>query len=139
MLFNSFEFFLFFPAVVLCYFLIPHKFRYIWIFVSSYFFYMCWNPIYGLLLAGVTVLTYFSARLIDRCAFSSGEYACDRHAKRILALTVTICLIVLSLFKYLQYFANTICGLLGLSVRLRVLHGLSQSAFFFPFHRTQPR
>ncbi len=114
MFFNSFEFLIFFPIVVLCYFLIPHKFRYIWILVSSFFFYMCWNPIYGLLLAGVIVLTYFGARLIGRYTSTDGKSASIKKAKVALALTVAACILVLCLFKYLQYFANTVCALLGL-------------------------
>ena len=60
MLFNSFSFLLFFPIVTLLYFLIPHKLRYLWLLVASYFFYMCWNPKYALLLAASTVIAFIS-------------------------------------------------------------------------------
>ena len=65
MLFNSLEFILFFPAVCLCYYIIPHKVRYLFLLACSYFFYMCWNPEYALLMLTSTVITYASGLLID--------------------------------------------------------------------------
>ena len=41
MLFNSIEFLLFFPAVVLLYYAIPGKLRVFWILLTSYLFYIC--------------------------------------------------------------------------------------------------
>ena len=49
MLFNSIDFLIFFPIVTLLYFLIPYRFRYIWLLLASYYFYMAWNPVYALL------------------------------------------------------------------------------------------
>lgn len=40
MLFNSIEFLLFFPAVVLLYYAIPGKLRVFWILLTSYLFYI---------------------------------------------------------------------------------------------------
>ena len=62
MLFNSIHFMIFFPVVVGIYFLIPRKARYIWLLVSSYYFYMSWNPEYALLIACSTLVTYVSGR-----------------------------------------------------------------------------
>lgn len=44
MLFNSIEFLLFFPAVVLLYYAIPGKLRVFWILLTSYLFYMNLEP-----------------------------------------------------------------------------------------------
>lgn len=66
MLFNSINYLIFFPIVVLLYFAIPHKARYLWLLVASYYFYMAWNPRYALLIALSTVLTYLSGLLIGR-------------------------------------------------------------------------
>ena len=57
MLFNSIEFLLFFPAVVLLYYAIPGKLRVFWILLTSYLFYMNWNPAYALLLLFSTAVT----------------------------------------------------------------------------------
>jgi len=61
MLFNSIDFLLFFPLVVLVLWGIPAKARQIWLLICSYFFYMCWEPKYILLILGSTVVTYLSS------------------------------------------------------------------------------
>ena len=66
MLFNSLEFLIFFPIVVLAYFLIPQKVRYLWLLGASYYFYSCWNAQYALLMATSTVITYASGLFIDK-------------------------------------------------------------------------
>lgn len=104
MLFNSAEFLIFFPIVVLIYFLVPHKYRYIWIFLTSYFFYMCWNPIYSLLLLGVTFLTYFSALFIGKANLHS--------KKKLLIITVATGIILLAVFKYALFIGKTIASAL---------------------------
>ena len=60
MLFNSMGYLCFFPIVVVIYFLVPKKIRNLWLLVASYYFYMCWNAKYGLLLLVVTLFTYLS-------------------------------------------------------------------------------
>ena len=58
MLFNSYNFLLFFPAVTLLYFMIPQKYSKPYLLAAGYVFYMCWNPRYLLLMAASTVITY---------------------------------------------------------------------------------
>ena len=75
MLFNSIDFLIFFPIVTLLYFLIPHRFRYIWLLIASYYFYMAWNPVYALLMLTSTFITYLSGILIDRSdKIGGGEF-----------------------------------------------------------------
>ena len=64
MLFNSLQFLLFFPIVVLFYFIIPQQVRWVWLLVASYYFYMCWNAKYALLMATSTAITWLSGLLI---------------------------------------------------------------------------
>lgn len=64
MQFNSFNYLIFFPLVTLIYFVIPHRVRYLWLLVTSYYFYMCWNPRYIVLIAGSTLITFVSGLLI---------------------------------------------------------------------------
>ena len=64
MLFHSLEFLIFFPVVTLLYFLIPSKFRYLWLLFASYFFYMSQEPSYALFLILATVITWISGGLI---------------------------------------------------------------------------
>ena len=46
------------------YFLIPRRVKYLWLLVTSYYFYMCWNPKYIVLIAFSTVAIYFSGVLL---------------------------------------------------------------------------
>ena len=56
MSFNSLEFLVFLPVVVLLYWLLPHKARWILLLVASYIFYMSWNVwLIGLIL--ITTVT----------------------------------------------------------------------------------
>lgn len=65
MIFNSFEFLLFFPIVAILYFVIPkNSWRNGFLLVASYYFYMCWKPEYALLLLTSTALTYVTSHLI---------------------------------------------------------------------------
>ena len=70
MLFNSFQFLIFFPIVLIVYYVIPKKVKYIWLLVSSYYFYMCWNAKYALLILASTVVTYISGLLIEKIKVS---------------------------------------------------------------------
>lgn len=96
MLFNSYSFLLFLPIVVLIYFCLPMKVRYIWLLVTSYYFYMCWNPVYALLLLFSTVVTFLSGILIDRVTCK----------KAIVAASVILNLGILFYFKYMNFAAE---------------------------------
>lgn len=104
MLFNSLEFIVFFPVVTLVYFLIPHKIRYIWLLLASYFFYMCWNPSYALLMLTSTVVTYASGY-----AIKAGEKRNSVKIKKLsVALSFTINIAILFFFKYFNFLIETI-------------------------------
>ena len=64
--FNTIDFMIFFPIVVFIYFLIPKKWKYLWLLVTSYYFYMCWNAKYAILIAFSTVITYFFALRLEK-------------------------------------------------------------------------
>ncbi len=112
MLFNSMEFVIFFPIAVLIYFVIPHKFRYLWLLLTSYFYYMCWNPRYALLLLLSTAITYVSGLIIGRSDVSL------RNRKWCVALSFTSNLLILFLFKYFDFMVSSIssiCDIMGIS------------------------
>ena len=71
--FNSLSFLIFLPAVLILYFVIPQRFRWIWLLMASYYFYMSWNAIYALLLFASTLVTYLGGLLLDGTALYSGE------------------------------------------------------------------
>lgn len=57
MLFNSIQFMLFLPLVLLVYYVLPDRVKYIWLLICSCFFYMCWNAAYITLIAGSIIVT----------------------------------------------------------------------------------
>ena len=75
MLFNSIDFLLFFPIVLLVYFVIPRKIRYVWLLAASYFFYMCWNPAYIVLILLSTGITYLCGRILGGMREMGGKDA----------------------------------------------------------------
>jgi len=66
MLFNSIDFLIFFPIVLIVYYVIPDKIKYLWLLIASYYFYMCWNAKYALLILTSTVITYLSGLFIEK-------------------------------------------------------------------------
>lgn len=112
MLFNSFEFLLFFPIVTLCYFLLPRRVRWVWLLVTSYFFYMNWHAEYALLMAACTVVTFACSLLIDR-------FGKKRARKRVLVGGILFNVGLLAYFKYTGMFLDIVqrvCDALGLAV-----------------------
>lgn len=111
MLFNSFEFLLFFPVVCIVYFAIPqNSWRNTFLLAASYFFYMCWKPEYALLLLTSTVITYLASILITKW---------QSHKKMFLILAIVLNLSILFFFKYYQFVAENISYLMDLiGVRL---------------------
>lgn len=121
MLFNSLEFMLFFPAVCLCYYVIPHRLRYIFLLFCSYFFYMCWNPEYALLMLTSTAITYVSGLLLDSAEKIPDEGKRSRRKKWYVALSFISNLSILFFFKYFNFAADSI-------VRVLALAGISAEA-----------
>ena len=122
MLFNSYNFLIFFPIVTLIYFLIPHKFRYLWLLASSYYFYMCWNAKYALILLASTVITYASGRLIDRANNKiTDEKKRTRQKKIYVALSVVINLGILFVFKYFDFAIENINRVLS-ALNIQILN-----------------
>lgn len=107
MLFNSIDFLLFFPIVTILYFVLPHRVRWVWLLAASYYFYMCWNAEYALLIATSTVITYASGLLIEKL---------PRRKKLWVALSFLSNLAILFFFKYFGFFLNNLEAL-GIAVK----------------------
>lgn len=119
MLFNSYQFLIFFPIVVLIYFIIPKRIRYIWLLVTSYYFYMCWDAKYALLIAASTVVTYFSGIFIDKVKEKYHEKNKQiRYCKMILTGCCLFNLGILVFFKYFSWILDNISAISGQSLAL---------------------
>lgn len=106
MLFNSQAFLIFFPVITVAYFLLPQKARMSWLLVASYFFYLCWNPRYILLLAGCTLITYGAAQLL---ANRKGAMRCT-----IFVAGLILNLAILFFFKYYAFGRDIFLRLISL-------------------------
>ncbi len=106
MLFNSIDFLIFFPTVLLVYFIVPHGIRPTWLLLSSYYFYMSWNPVHGILLLAVTAVTYLGARLLQRMDCEQEKK--KRNRKIILVAEVIAVIGLLGYFKYTGFFLDSI-------------------------------
>lgn len=122
MIFNSVQFLIFFPFVLAVYFVAPKKIRNYWILIADYYFYMCWNPKYIILLLAVTIVTYFSGLIlekIDGTAAMKAEQAikAEQAAEHkgvisrknaVVAVTLLLTMGLLGYFKYTEFLASLI-------------------------------
>ena len=111
MLFNSIQFIFFLPIVVVIYFIIPFKRRWFWLLVSSYFFYMCWNPEYAILIFISTVITYFSGIGIEKISNSNKIKNKIKNKKLCVSISFISNLSILIFFKYYNFIGENL-GLL---------------------------
>ncbi len=91
------------------YYIIPSKYRYLWLLGVSYYFYMQWNPQYVLLLFFSTVVTYIGGLLLNKIHEV-------RERKICLYFIIFVNLAVLGYFKYanmLIEYLNKIMALVG--------------------------
>ena len=110
MSFNSLDYLLFFPIVVLSYYLIPKKIRMYWLLIVSYYFYMSWNAKYGLLIFFSTLVTY-------TCGLGIGlvnNHCKDNKNIKLLVVfsSVIINLALLFYFKYTNFAIDNVNTLL---------------------------
>lgn len=101
MLFNSVSFMIFFPIVVMGYFIIPEKFKNHWLLMASYYFYMSWQPVYALLILFSTVTTFYCAVLIDRAKD-------EKQKKLFLAVNIIVNIAILGYFKYFNFIVDSL-------------------------------
>lgn len=131
MSFDSVHFFLFFPIVVFILFFMHKKARLVWLLVCNYYFYMCWNARYALLLGFITLCTYMTGRLLE----TAKE---EKRKKWIVAGCCIVSFSVLFVFKYFNFFLDSINSLLnmagngkGIGFRLDLLLPIGISFYTF--------
>ncbi len=109
MLFNSIDFLIFFPIVLIIYFAIPDKIKYLWLLVASYFFYMCWNAKYALLILTSTFITYISGLLIEKIKKKELDaLKKQKYKKCVVAVSFLSNLGILFYFKYINFAFETL-------------------------------
>ena len=104
MVFNSFTFIIFLPVVVAIYYALPVRIRYIWLLGASYFFYMSWEAIYGLLLLYSTAAAFAGGLVLSK-------YRGGRCQKAYLALFLSLVFAPLVFFKYTGFLCDNLNSL----------------------------
>ncbi|MCD8295362.1 MAG: MBOAT family protein [Clostridia bacterium] len=107
MSFNSLEFLIFLPIVVILYWIIPYKFRWILLLIASYYFYMSWNAWFVFLIAGTTLVSYLAAIFMERTQKKSWR-------RFWFAITIIVCLGALVFFKYFNFLIENVINFLNL-------------------------
>ena len=134
MFFNSISFAIFFTIVFILYWYFNSKslrFQNILLLATSYFFYSCWNWHFLFLLAFSTLLDFYTGLKIG--------YSKTNTIRKIwLAISVTINLGFFFVFKYYNFFAESLITLfhsLGITIHLSIISViLPVGISFYTFH-----
>ena len=134
MLFNSISFAIFLPLVFLFYWFFTNKnlkVQNLFLLVSSYFFYACWDWRFLFLLIFSTFLDYFAGIKI-------AESDNKKHKKNWLWLSIVVNLGFLGVFKYYNFFSSSLSDallLLGVKDNFGTLQFiLPVGISFYTFH-----
>ena len=76
MLFNSVSFGIFIIIVFILYYLVPHRYRWCFLLIASYAFYMNLHIGYGFLLFATTLLTYVLALRLEKADTTGQKKRC---------------------------------------------------------------
>jgi alginate O-acetyltransferase complex protein AlgI len=126
MLFNSFQYWIFFFIVLALFYSVPYRVGKVLLLLASYVFYMWWNPRFIVLILTSTVVDYFLGILL--------ETASGRRKRLLLIVSLVVNLGILGFFKYYNFFASSLAALLHLpqsSVVLRIILPVGISFYTF--------
>ncbi|MDO4566250.1 MAG: MBOAT family O-acyltransferase [Oscillospiraceae bacterium] len=100
MLFNSWQFLVFYIVVFVLYYALPHRYRWVMLLLASYYFYACWNSELLILIMAITVVTYFCGRVLPKLE--------GGLKKLFLCLGTGIPLLALLFFKYFNFLGENL-------------------------------
>ena len=105
--FNSVIFLIYLPLVILIYWILPHKARWAFLLLASYFFYAYHNVWLIFLILGTTLVSFFAALGIDRS---------ENKKVRVFLLVLSLILILgaLFVFKYLDFAITSVVSFINL-------------------------
>lgn len=104
MLFNSLEFLLFLPCVLVIYYLLTHRHQNAFLVLASCFFYASWDWRFLLPLLFSTTIDYFCAAKISTLIDTNAPIAAR---KKYLYLSLVTNLGLLAFFKYFNFFVDS--------------------------------
>jgi len=126
MLFNSFQYWIFFVIVAALFYSMPFRTGKLLLLCASYVFYMWWDPRFIVLILTSTVVDYFLGIWLE---VTSGV-----RKKLLLAVSLIVNLGLLGFFKYFDFFAGSLAGLLHIpksSVVLQIVLPVGISFYTF--------
>lgn len=106
MLFNSLHFVFFFPFVVVAFFAVPKRFRWVLLLAASYYFYAAWRAEYLVLIFASTVVDYVAGR-------GMGRFKGSGTRKALMLASIMTNLGILFGFKYLSFFNESVRAVLN--------------------------
>src|SRR5437763_4134918 len=113
MLFNSFQYWIFFLIVAVLFYSVPFRVGKVLLLCASYVFYMWWDPRFIVLILTSTVVDYFLGIFLERAA--------GYRKKLLLVVSLVVNLGILGFFKYYDFFAGSLAALLHVSESSLVL------------------
>ena len=126
MLFNSFQYWVFFFIVAALFYSVPFRVGKILLLLASYVFYMWWDPRFIVLILTSTVVDYYLGIFL--------ETATGRRKRLLLVVSLVVNLGILGFFKYYDFFAGSLAALLRIppsSVVLQVVLPVGVSFYTF--------
>ena len=92
--------------MVVAFYAMPHRFRWVFLLAASYYFYMCWKAEYIVLILISTIIDYYAALMMGKTPIK---------AKRKKYLVLSLCgnLGILLFFKYANFFSSSFRELLN--------------------------
>ncbi|MEA4911923.1 MAG: MBOAT family protein, partial [Oscillospiraceae bacterium] len=104
---NSIVFLLFLAVSAAVYYLLPGRWRNAFLLLASYVFYLWKLPQYGVLILAVTGASYGLARAI-------GAQTDEKKRKALLTVSIVVSLAALFVFKYFNFFMDSLAALFAL-------------------------
>jgi D-alanyl-lipoteichoic acid acyltransferase DltB (MBOAT superfamily) len=108
MLFNSIQYLIFLPTIVLLFWVLPVRVRLPMLLVASYYFYMSWSPVFILLILPMTLFNWLWGKLLSKAA---------AKAKLVLTVGITVNLLILGTCKYADLFVHSAGWLVGVATK----------------------
>lgn len=116
MLFNSLQFLIFFPLVLIIYFILKPRYRNIFLLLASYYFYLNWQPIYVVLIIISTIITWLCGLFMERAENS-------KRKKLYLTTSLIINFSILFFYKYFNFINQIVFDFLdGFGVRYQMVN-----------------
>ena len=106
MLFNSFQFLLFFLVVTFLYYIINFKWQWLLLLLASCYFYAAFIPAYILVLFAIILIDYTAGRFIEK--------SIGKQRKLFLVISIVANLSALAIFKYHNFFVDNVNEVLNI-------------------------